>query len=160
MVTTYTVRFPDGTSYGPAELPLLQQWAREGRLSGEAVLVPADGSPECKVGAIDALRVHVMAPPTVFTGLPQDGDDAMATLIPYRNVPALAGYYVSIAALIPGIGLICGPLAFGLGIAGYRKSRRERRAKGAVHAWVAIVLGALTTVAYWGLLVSLVWFSR
>jgi hypothetical protein len=153
--TTYTVRFPDGSTYGPAELPLLQQWAQEGRLSRDAVLVPGDGSPECPVATMEALRPHVMAPPTVFTGLPvrQPDDSAVATLIPYRNAPALVGYYTSVASLIPIFGLLLGPLAVTLGIAGYRKSLRNQHAKGAVHAWVAIIVGSLATLANIGFFV-------
>lgn len=156
-MTMYTVRFPDGRTYGPAELTLLQQWAREGRLSADAILVPTDGSGEQTVASMDSLKSHVMAPPTVFTGLPPPPQDsALSTVIPYRNAPALTGYYISIIALIPVVGLLAGPVAFGLGIAGYRRSREDPRAKGAVHAWIAIVLGALTTLAYWGLALLIV----
>jgi hypothetical protein len=156
MPTSYTIRFPDGTTYGPAEVGTLQQWAREGRLMAEAVLIPGDGSPQCTVGTMEALRPHVMAPPTVFSGLPEPGgDETVATLIPFRNMPALVGYYVSIASLIPAAGLVAGPAAVALGVVGYRKSRQQPRIKGAVHAWVAIVVGTLTSVANWGLVIML-----
>lgn len=156
-MANYTVRFADGRTYGPAEISLLQQWAREGRLSPDATLIPGDGSPECRVSAHESLRPHVMAPPTVFTGMPAaPPDSAASTIIPFRNPAALAGYYIAVASLIPITALVCGPLAVGLGIAGFRRSRRERQAKGAVHAWVAIVVGSLTTVANVGLIVVLV----
>jgi hypothetical protein len=160
MSTTYRVRLPDGRTYGPAGMDLLQQWAREGRLTGDAVLIPGDGSGECMVAAMESLRPHVLAPPTVFMGLPPPPDDSgLSTIIPYRNVPALTGYYIGIAALIPFVGLLAGPLALGLGVSGYRRSRNVAHAKGAVHAWIAIVRGALTTLANWGLAVALVVLS-
>jgi hypothetical protein len=58
-----------------------------------------------------------------------------------------------VASLIPIFGLLLGPLAVTLGIAGYRKSLRNQHAKGAVHAWVAIIVGSLATLANIGFFV-------
>lgn len=68
--------------------------------------------------------------------------DAVATIIPYRNTPALVGYYLAIFSLVCW-GLLSIPAVI-LGIVGLRKAAADPTAKGKVHAWVAIVLGGLT----------------
>lgn len=70
-----------------------------------------------------------------------DGGDATGGLIPYKNVPALVGYYVSIFGMLP-----CFPLgiaAFILGILGLRKAKQNPAVRGQAHAWIAIILGGL-----------------
>ncbi len=66
---------------------------------------------------------------------------SMGGLIPYRNVPALVGYYLAVFSLLPlfpiGIAaLICG-------IVGLRKAKADPEARGAVHAWIAVIGGGL-----------------
>ena len=70
-------------------------------------------------------------------------DGGLATLIPYRNPTALAGYYVGFFSLIPGIGLLLAIAAIVLSILGIRHSTRHPEAKGMVHAVVGLVLGLL-----------------
>ena len=72
--------------------------------------------------------------------------DATGGVIPYKNVPALIGYYLAVFSLIPVLGLLLGPAAIVLGIIGFRNYLRERKKRGHIHAWVAIILGALATV--------------
>lgn len=71
------------------------------------------------------------------------GDDSVTTFIPYRNLPALVGYYVAIFSLVPGFGLLLGPAAIICGIIGLRKRNAEPQRKGAAHAWIAIAAGTL-----------------
>jgi hypothetical protein len=80
------------------------------------------------------------------------GGDATGGLIPYKNPPALAAYYLGIVALIPLLGLPFGVLAVALGILGLRKRARQPEVKGSIHAWIGIVLGTLCTLFYGGLL--------
>jgi hypothetical protein len=145
------VRLSDGREFGPADADVLQQWAREGRVpvdasivssSGEVIPAPAHPMLAPILGAPPVARPHI-APPA--------GDGGVSTLIPYKNPPALIGYYTSIASLIPGLGLLLGPVAIVLGIVGFRAYRREPNLKGAAHAWVAIILGALTSFFYWAM---------
>lgn len=72
---------------------------------------------------------------------PTKSDEAVATLIPYKNQPALIAYYVGILGMLP-----CFPLgiaAFILGIMGLRKVKQHPEVHGTVHAWIGIVLGFL-----------------
>jgi len=73
----------------------------------------------------------------------EHADDAVATVIPYKNPRALTGYYLGVFGLAPVLGLILAPAAIVLGIMGLRHVNRNPRAKGTAHAIVAIVLGVL-----------------
>jgi hypothetical protein len=79
---------------------------------------------------------------------PSDGD-ATGGVIPYKNVPALLAYYLGLFSLFPCIGLFLAIPAFVLGIMGLRKRRENPAVKGAVHAWIGIVMGGIFTLV-WG----------
>jgi DNA-binding beta-propeller fold protein YncE len=83
-------------------------------------------------------------------------DDAVSTLIPYKNGRALAGYYCGVFSLVPCLGLILGPIALVFGILGLRFVRAHPQAHGTAHAWVGIILGSLTTLANWGVVIVIV----
>ena len=74
--------------------------------------------------------------------LPEEKDDApMSRVIPYKNPPALIGYYLGIFSLFP-----CFPIgiaAFVLGIIGWRRVLKNPELHGSVHAWIGIILGGL-----------------
>ena len=72
--------------------------------------------------------------------------DATGGVIPYKNPPSLIGYYLGVFSLIPVLGLLLGPAAIILGIIGFRAYLKERRKRGQVHAWVAIILGTLALI--------------
>ncbi len=78
--------------------------------------------------------------------------DGIASVVPYRNVCALVGYYLGVFSLIPCLALALGPAALICGILGVKAVGRNPSAKGTVHAWVAIILGGLTTLANYGLI--------
>jgi phage FluMu protein Com len=82
-------------------------------------------------------------------------DEAISTLIPYRNGRALAAYYFGVFSLIPILGLLLGPTALVLGILGLRYVSAHPTAKGTGHAIAGIVLGGLTTLGNWGVVVVL-----
>ena len=81
----------------------------------------------------------------------EDEDDedtnTVSRLIPYKNTRALAAYYCGVFGLIPGIGVILGPIALILGILGLRYASEHRKAKGSGHAWAGIILGVLGPLA-------------
>ncbi|MEI7687046.1 MAG: hypothetical protein WCL32_18670 [Planctomycetota bacterium] len=79
---------------------------------------------------------------------PSPADDAISTVIPFRNGLALAGYYLGVFSLIPCLGAILGPLALVFGVLGFRYVKKHPEAKGTGHAITAIVLGSLTTLAH------------
>jgi hypothetical protein len=108
------------------------------------------------------------------------GSEAMASVVPFRNLPALAGYYCAVFALIPAAiavlanvlpdtaasrigppallafpaGILMGLLALALGLLGLSKVKQEKHVKGTGHAATAIGLGAIVAVVSlvaWGL---------
>lgn len=66
-----------------------------------------------------------------------------------RNPAALAAYYTGIFSLIPGLGAVLGPIALILGIKGLKAVPTVPGQVGKVHAWIGIVLGAITSLANW-----------
>jgi hypothetical protein len=79
-------------------------------------------------------------------------DEPISTLIPYKNPKALAAYYLGVFSLIPCVGLILGPLALVFGILGLNHVKDHPAAKGTGHAIAGIVLGSLTTLGNYGVL--------
>jgi hypothetical protein len=76
---------------------------------------------------------------------PEEGD-ATGGIIPYKNGPALAAYYLGIFSLLPCIGLVLAIPAFILGIMGLKKRKENPAVKGSVHAWIGIIMGGIFTL--------------
>ena len=74
--------------------------------------------------------------------------EGFATIVPYRNGPALAAYYTGVFGLIPILGFVLGPLALILGIVGLMKARKNPKAHGTGHAIAGIVLGVIDPVLW------------
>jgi len=69
-------------------------------------------------------------------------------IVPVTSVKATASMICSIIGTCTGTGLILGPVAIGLGVAGIREiNRNPDRYKGACQAYTGITLGAITTIA-------------
>ena len=65
--------------------------------------------------------------------------DSTGGVIPYKNVPALIGYYLGVFSIIP-----CFPIGLAavlLGILGLRKVKAQPEVRGTVHAWIGILVG-------------------
>lgn len=154
MSTEYTVELIDGRSFGPADAATLRTWAGEGRVPPVANIRGSDGA-VCR--AIDCEPIRdimsrvASAPPMGAGALQTPHNNPTSVIIPYKNVSALVGYYTSIGSLIPVVGLIAGPVAVWLGIKGLKAVDADPRVHGTAHAWVAIVLGGLASLAYWGI---------
>ncbi len=69
--------------------------------------------------------------------------DATAGIIPYKNVPALLGYYMGVFSLIPVIGFFLSIGALVCGILGLIRKKKHPNAKGSAHAWVGIIAGGI-----------------
>lgn len=69
--------------------------------------------------------------------------DGFATVVPFRNGPALAAYYCGVFGLIPVLGFVLGPIAFILGIIGLAKKKKNPKIHGTGHAIAGIVLGLI-----------------
>lgn len=119
--------------------------------------VAAQQIPELAGALAGAAAARAASPPVQpgYVGVPAQGD-ATGGLIPYKNGAALASYYVSIASLIPGIGLILAPAAIWLGVSGLRAAKANPMVKGKAHAWVGITLGSIVALVYLAGIVAIV----
>jgi hypothetical protein len=80
--------------------------------------------------------------------------DPVQTLIPYKNPLGLIAYYAGVFSFIPCAGLALGPTALILGILGVRYRNKHPTAGGLGHAISGIVMGSITSLANWGLLIA------
>jgi hypothetical protein len=77
---------------------------------------------------------------------PGEGD-VTGGIIPYKNGPALAAYYIGIVSMLCCFaGLPVGIVAVVLGIMGLKKRARQPEVKGSVHAWIGIICGVIGTL--------------
>ena len=94
----YKVKMSSGVEYGPADLDQIVQWAREGRLERDALLIRTDGSEVKSISDEPRVMAVLGAPPTIPAPSPPTDDAPLSGLIPYKNPPALIDYYVSIVS--------------------------------------------------------------
>jgi len=148
--------------FGPFTVTDLNAKLRSGEIIGNGAMAWYEG---CQAWIkIDRVPGVVMpyAPPSfgstsALTSNSQQGD-ATGGLIPYKNPMALTGYYLSIFGLIPVLGIPLAPAAIVLGIIGLARKKANPVIRGTVHAWVAIVLGALAVVAQIAVIIK--WVNR
>ena len=115
----YWLRLADGGQFGPTTIDRLVQWAREGRVPVDATVVPTgEGFPRAVLAVPELARI-LQVPPIVQGPLPAAPDSPMAAIVPYRNPPALVGYYLGVFSLVPFLGLPLGPAALICGIVGF-----------------------------------------
>jgi len=143
----HRVRLSDGSVFGPADLDTIVQWAREGRVPRDALLVPDDGGEPTSVFAEPRIAAILATPPVMPPAAP--ASDSYSGIIPYKNPAALTGYYLGLFSCLPVLGVILGPAAIVLGVRGLRRQSREPALKGSAHAWIAIICGII------GLLIGL-----
>ena len=99
-------------------------------------------------------RPPLSADPLQYRPTPQPEEgDATGGIIPYKNGPALAAYYLGIFSLLPCIGLVLAIPAFILGIMGLKKRKENPAVKGSVHAWIGIIMGGIFTLVWGGAIV-------
>lgn len=86
----------------------------------------------------------------------EEQGDMTGGLIPYKNGAALAAYYLGVFGLIPGLGMLLGPLALIFGFLGFRFGRAHPKAGGLAHAIVGILLGTLIVVGHIAVVILLI----
>jgi hypothetical protein len=144
----YKIKGQDQKEYGPVDAAQVRQWISQGRADGQTLAKP-EGTAEWKPLSIFREFASAAAPPPlVASPAPAPSGDGIATIIPYRNVPALVAYYLGVFSLIPCIGFVLGIASFVFGIVGLKRARQFPEAKGKAHAWAGIILGALVFIAH------------
>ena len=74
-----------------------------------------------------------MSPPNPYEPGLTPVRDPVEALIPYKNGASLVAYYCGVFALIPGLGLILGPIALIFGIRGVQLAAKNPNAGGSGH---------------------------
>ena len=152
MSQQYKIKGTDGNEYGPVSTEELSQWIAQNRCTRDS-LVEADGSGEwVPLATLPEFQGDFASSPSASASATPKGDGGVSTVIPYKNVPALVGYYL---AIFSGLGLLCPPAGFVLalpalilGIIGLKKVNANPEAKGTVHAWIGILGGAFFCIVF------------
>ncbi len=86
---------------------------------------------------------------------PSEGD-ATGGVIPYKNPPALAAYYLGLFSIFPVLGIVLGVAAVILGKKGLDNRKLNPKVRGIAHAWVGIGCGTLSILAWGAVIVMMV----
>ena len=138
----------DQQEYGPVTAEQLKEWIADGRANGQT-MVRLEGTHAWR--PLSSFPELTSAPAS--TGPPRlpASDptlDAVKTVIPYGNIPALISYYLALFSVIPCLGIVLGFAAVVLGIIGLNQARTAPETGGKVHAWIGIGLGGLCSLGY------------
>lgn len=152
----YRILGADGREYGPVKREELREWIGQGRASAQTRAKPESGGDWKPLGDFpelaDLLKALQPAAPPVISARPAvptvQTDDALATLIPYKNSAALVAYYLAVFSLVPCLGFILSIMAIIFGRNGLRAAREHPESKGTVHAWIGISLGGFVLLAH------------
>jgi len=136
----------DGRQLGSFDIAQVNAKLRTGELPALGTLAWYPGQREwIALDRIPGVHVPLTPPqfgePSMQSSVPIATGDATGGIIPYKNPPALVGYYFGIASLIPVVGLVTGPIALVLGIIGLVRRAKQPAIRGAAHAWVAMIVG-------------------
>ena len=110
--------------------------------------------PSCGALNDDARAACVMCD-AALTPVPGAEEEVgvVGRMIPTANPAALTAYYAGIFSLVPFLGLLLGPLALVLGVKGLKAAPAVPGQVGRVHARIGLILGILTSLANWGVVV-------
>jgi hypothetical protein len=143
------MRTADGQEYGPVSLAELQQWRAQGRVPHDATIIDAMTGEAVPIAGVPGMNTPMPPPPMPMAGYgaPQQ-PSGMDHLIPAKNGPALASYYVGVlglaACLLGPLAMVSGIIGIVLGSKGLKKVPEV--SVGKTHAIVGIVLGSLQTL--------------
>ena len=77
---------------------------------------------------------------------PRDEMEVFGSFVPWKNPMAVYAYGVGLAALVPVLGVVLGPVAIALGLVGLVIARRRPEVRGTNFAVAGVILGALNTL--------------
>lgn len=139
-----------GQQLGVFEIDKVNEGIAGGTIPADTALAWYEGCPNWIPIAQVPGVILPSAPATAATPPPLPPSGAASTgdgtggLIPYKNPKALTAYYLGIFGLFPFIGFMLAVPALILGILGLQARKQNPLIKGAVHAWVGIILGTIS----------------
>ena len=83
------------------------------------------------------------------------GDEAVATIIPYKNPAALLAYYLGLFSCFPLLGFPMAIVALVLAFKGFKARRLNPKAHGTAHAWIGLICGGIGFVINGLIIVSI-----
>jgi len=140
----------NGQQLGVFEPEAVNAQLADGTIPADTALAWYEGCPNwVPVAQVPGVILpHPTAPPVSPPPVPPSGTasagDGTGGLIPYKNPKALIAYYLGIFGLFPLIGFLLAVPALILGILGLQARKQNPAIKGAVHAWVGIILGTIS----------------
>jgi hypothetical protein len=157
MNVSYKIRGGDGREYGPFQREEIGQWISEGRVERKSPVLVAGANGWVPIETVPELAALFASPPPVLpaAAAKPKSDGGLNLIIPYRNLRALAAYYLGVFSAIPVLGLPLGLAAFTLGILALRFRRKNPAAGGAIHAWIGILAGGFFSLLYLALIIWL-----
>jgi hypothetical protein len=123
----------DGGAFGPYTLEEIKAYLATGQILLTDQAWPNGAPPPTTVGALMS---------------PTGQGDVTGGVIPYKNPPALASYYVGLASVIPVLGILAGIVAVVLGILGLKRYHAEPWRRGRIHSYVGIALGLVGAMTW------------
>jgi hypothetical protein len=75
-----------------------------------------------------------------------DRSEVPVSFLPDGNPHARRAYLCAVVGLVPGLGLVLGPLAVVFGVLGHRAALRDEFRRGLGHAYVSRLMGAVEFV--------------
>jgi TM2 domain-containing membrane protein YozV len=148
-IPTYFVQGKDGRYYGPADLPTLNQWATEGRILADSVLVDTATNHQAVARDVPGLQHHFQAAarPQPYAGGTANWQNPPSPT-PYRAVPTLNPYAQRKSKTVAAL------LAFFLGGLGVHRFYLGHTLTGIVMLAVTVVGTAFCCI---GFAVTAVW---
>jgi hypothetical protein len=129
----------------PAMAPGVMQATCAKCLTTVAIIPPGAPPPPPTWGAQPG------APP--YGPVAQREPDLLEKMVPQRNPHALIAYYLGVFSFIPCLGVALAIPALILGCMGLKAAHRDPSIRGNAHAWTGIILGAIFTLVWGGLLI-------
>ena len=146
-VSLFQVKTVAGNSYGPASQSEIEAWAMDGRIGQGDMIIPEGGEPQ-DASTVDWIRAAWASrtPPRHRSEVekPDNDSNALSHIIPTKNAPAIAAWYLGVFGIIPGLGLPLAVAAIVMGIMGI--SRASKAKVGLWHSILGLSLGVMALV--------------
>lgn len=139
-----------GQELGIFEIAQLNEGLAAGTIPADEAMAWYEGCPNwIPIGQVPGVILPstpavAATPPPLPPSAAAPAGDGTGGLIPYKNPKALTAYYLGIFGLFPLIGFLLAVPALILGILGLQARKQNPLVKGAVHAWVGIILGTIS----------------
>ena len=114
---------------------------------GKAAPCPACGAAN-EPGAHRCAACGILISRKRRRGAAENSDTPFSPAATVHNRPALRAYHLAVVSIVPGVGLLVGPLAFVLGLSA-RRSLRDPQFTATGPLFASVILSGLTALSNW-----------